>query len=383
MTRLRPALALGFLIALVAADPAAGQGKAARPPFNTLVKKYFPQWDRDHNGELSADELDRALADPAVKGEAAAVAAVLKKIATPTKTVTTPPTLTVDYLLSAADKPAGGKAKGSDLDAKFAAALARIEKADRRLFAPGGPKVDAIHQGGMGDCFAIAPLGAMVHRDPAAVTKMFEQKPDGSVRVAFAGGAVTVPPLTDGEFASAGGSSENTGCWVRTYEKALGTYRNRKKDDDDRKALAVETIAHGGSSASVIAVLTGHATAGFSCVKYREADETKKKAMLADLRGKLTAAMKDRRLVCAGTPAETKVPGLTPKHAYAVLGYDAGTDVVTVWNPHGNAFTPKGPDGPENGYTKKDGLFKMPLREMAQAYNGFTFETDRPKSEKK
>jgi hypothetical protein len=51
---------------------------------------------------------------------------------------------------------------------------------------------------------------------------------------------------------------------------------------------------------------------------------------------------------------------------------------VTIWNPHGSDFMPKGPDGPANGYARKDGVFKAPLAEVAQWARSFHIETDKP-----
>src|SRR5262249_44922640 len=152
------------------------------------------------------------------------------------------PVLNLDFL--AAPQEAGKKS----LDAKFAAALDRIAKADRKLFAPEGPRLDTIHQGGMGDCFALAPLGALMNRDPKVVTKMMTQLSDGKVKVAFADRTVEVQPLTDGEFAMGGGSAEGTGCWVRVYEKALGQYFRDQKGPAAGQALASDAIAHGGQA---------------------------------------------------------------------------------------------------------------------------------------
>src|SRR4051812_523127 len=54
------------------------------PPFAEVVAKNFAHWDRDHNGELSLDEINRALSDPAIKGpEAAAVAALRRAMKAP------------------------------------------------------------------------------------------------------------------------------------------------------------------------------------------------------------------------------------------------------------------------------------------------------------
>src|SRR5205807_2122570 len=47
-------------------------------PFVMVVLRNWPNWDLNHNGILSPDEIDRAVEDPAVKGPDAAAAAALK-----------------------------------------------------------------------------------------------------------------------------------------------------------------------------------------------------------------------------------------------------------------------------------------------------------------
>ena len=81
------------------------------------------------------------------------------------------------------------------------------------------------------------------------------------------------------------------------------------------------------------------------------------------------------RLVAAATsrPATTEPahvgtlplipPNISTKHAYAVLAYEAKTDAVTFWNPHGQTFHPKGSPGLTNGYPTDHGRFSVPLAE--------------------
>ena len=64
-----------------------------------------------------------------------------------------------------------------------------------------------------------------------------------------------------------------------------------------------------------------------------------------------------------------------PEHAFSILGFDKENDMVHVWNPWGNNFTPTGPDGVENGYTTKTSRFDIPLKDMVQVFKDITFET--------
>ena len=100
---------------------------------------------------------------------------------------------------------------------------------------------------------------------------------------------------------------------------------------------------------------------------------TEREAKLGDLRRQLSVAVRENRLMTCGT-LKTTTPGLTPNHAYAVLGYDAKTDLVKLWNPHGGSFTPKGTSGLAKGYPMKDGVFQMPAAEWVQQFSGMAFE---------
>ena len=89
----------------------------------------------------------------------------------------------------------------------------------------------------------------------------------------------------------------------------------------------------------------------------------------------LAKAFAEKRLVTCGTGSGGKVPNVAGNHAYAVTGYDAKTDRISLWNPHGQTFTPKGEAGLKNGYPTKGGRFSMPLPEFMQAFGGLAFET--------
>jgi len=61
-------------------------------------------------------------------------------------------------------------------------------------------------------------------------------------------------------------------------------------------------------------------------------------------------------------------------HAYAVLAYDPMSDKLTFWNPHGQTFNPKGPEGTANGYRTRKGVFEAALNEVAEWFGGFSWE---------
>ena len=89
-------------------------------------------------------------------------------------------------------------------------------------------------------------------------------------------------------------------------------------------------------------------------------------------------ALAQKRLVTCGTGSEPQPPGISGRHAYAVLGFDAKADALTLWNPHGNSFKPKGEPGLQRGYPTRAGVFAMPVADFVRTFRGVNVETDKP-----
>jgi hypothetical protein len=372
-----PAL-LWLLLAAAPSWSVRAQGKPDDGFMQTVIAKFI-LWDTDHDQTLTAEELDAAVQDPGNKGRAAAVLATLKRASASTN-YTLPP-LTLDNIRKLAFGPPA--TNRPDLLGLYRECLKRVDGVERRLiiadsqlFATGWPKLDAIRQGRMGDCFCLAPLGAMVHRDPREVASLFAVEPDGHVQVQFAGGAVRVAAPTDAEFALAMlARNSRDNLWVNLYEKAIGEVGNYLNAPDKRADLAIEAIAKGGSSGRILSHLTGHKV---SFVLLKSVNDTAAGAAgragrLAELRQKLAETAGQKLLMTCGTQ-KTTTPGLTPFHAYALLDYHARTDTLDLWNPHGNNFTPEDPPGLANGYPTKGGRFSIPAAEFVQQFAVVYFE---------
>ena len=65
-------------------------------------------------------------------------------------------------------------------------------------------------------------------------------------------------------------------------------------------------------------------------------------------------------------------------HAYAIIGYAPRTDLVSVWNPWGQNFTPKGPEGVEHGFVTEHGVFQIPLTTLYHQFSTVHLETIAP-----
>jgi hypothetical protein len=68
---------------------------------------------------------------------------------------------------------------------------------------------------------------------------------------------------------------------------------------------------------------------------------------------------------------------MIPSHVYAVLGFDAEAEIVHLWNPLGDDFTPSGQAGLEAGYPVRAGRFAVPLAEFLQIFVAMTYESGR------
>jgi hypothetical protein len=358
-------------------------GQSAPPKksaFAAQLEANFAKWDRNKDGQLSSKEIDDAIIDGENRGKSAAVLAALKLAERATKTPLPP--LTRDYLQTAAAAPEAANGDPPKFEKLYFAALTRIEKADRTLFSTGTPHLKSLHQGRTGDCFCLAPLGALLNRDAKAVAKMFKLMPDSAYQVTFGDGRkVRVNALTDAEIALSA-STEHDGAWVNIYEKAVAEVRNQKLPDDQKNTVAADAISHGGSTRSIMELVTGHAVKYFACRAKEEKDASigspPSEERQHQLQSVLQRALKEKMIVCASTPKSVKVPGINPGHAYAVLDFDGEKNEIQIWNPHGNTFRPKGAAGLEFGYPTADGIFTVPVREFMQIYSGFSHETREP-----
>ena len=369
--RFLPALLL-LLMAVMPSYSVHAQDKTSDQFMEAIAAKFYA-WDLDHNQTLSAQELDIAIKDPGNTGRSAAALAALKRASLSTN-FTLPP-LTFNNIRELAFRPS---VKGQlNLPRVYADSLRRINSlANGQLFASSLPRLETIRQGHLGDCFCLAPIGAMVNRDPQEVASMFSVEGDYHCVVKIGSESIVVPLPTDAERAM-GKMASNThdGLWVDIYEEAMGQLQNSRKSPDQQVDSPIEAIANGGSAGRILSELTGHKVSGFSLEACKDpaVPAASLETRLASLRRKLAAATVQKRLVTCSTKAPT-TPGLSPRHVYALLAYDPIFDSVDLWNPHGNDFTPKGTPGPGNGYLTEHGRFTMPVSDFVQQFSGLALE---------
>ncbi|WP_395738789.1 hypothetical protein [Prosthecobacter sp.] len=353
----------------------------ATAAFLSEVKTHFSAWDADHDGVLSTAEIERGVASPQFKGPAGAAIASLRR-AVRTSEYKLPP-LTLENIQKLTPKPQEQK-DTPDFDGMFESALRKIEASPPKLLELSKLNLESLEQGKLGDCFCLAPLGAMLGRRPVEVAKMFALTGDGQVTVTLGGGrALTVPFPTDAERALMA-TTDGSGTWANCYEKAVGKMRMKRDDAEHPTELSV--VTRGGSAGTMLSILTGHEIERASCSPFRDpkaTDEAKRK-LLGEIRRQMMTTQEAGRLICGGTlRGKTadghKPPGVRGPHAYAVLHFDAKSDVVTLWDPHGDDFKPGAePAGLTNGYVRTQGRMDVPLTELVQWFGGFSFETTQP-----
>jgi hypothetical protein len=249
----------------------------------------------------------------------------------------------------------------------------------------------------------------MVAHNPSEVEKLVKPQSDGTYRVTIPGDEPFVlQPLTDSQLVI---SSTDTGQgkWLAVIEQAVGHHNEKAGGIADDEGT--DTIANGGHLDAAMQLLTGHKFTKIrlrTTIAHRAADAD---TTIPLLRKELIWALHDNRVVTCGVtppvlnppvlnpPADSTVntkpvkasttaltadmlpripPNINTKHAYAVLGYDADTDMLAIWNPHGQTFTPKGPDSLENGYKTTHGKFHIPLKDAYTFFTSFVFEVNAP-----
>ena len=366
--------AWAMAVVIAAEATAHGETDAKNDAFLQQVQLHFSQWDTNHDGTLSKDEISVAAMNHSVRGAEAAAVSALERASRSKKYDL--PTLTPANIVKLVESKKSSSRP--DLGAMYASGLERIENANHALFASKKPRLDTIHQGKLGNCFCLAPLAAVLHTTPDRVTAMFHPRSNGEYLVTFGPRKVIVTAPTDAEIAQTS-SNENDGMWINLYEKAIGQSRLMDKPDDEREGSAIDAMARGGSAGTMLAYITGHKIQRFSCswAKDDKHSVSQREQIMNQMRQYLSAAVKHHQPMTCGT-LSTTTPGITPNHAYAVLGYDAKSDRIALWNPHGTSYTPKGPEGLEHGYARQDGTFSMPLHDFVQQFAGLAVETDQP-----
>jgi hypothetical protein len=296
---------------------------------------------------VSNDDLIAAIARPEFRGEDAAALAALEawtRKGGPVDRATA----------QALDDPRTLK--------RYRTSVAKLRSANRVLFAPGAPEFARLQQGPAGDCSFFSGAGWIARYRPEVIRRAIAPLPDGRFQVTFPNGdsAVVTPP-TDGELAANDSSSTlSDGLWMPVLEKATGAVmatRNARSAGIPDPTLAIDVP---GGPAPIVERFTGRRVTGHHLGARAHVGKVRK-ALLR---------MHERRRMAEVLLRDRPAAKLPWNHVYAVLDFEPGSDVVVLWNPWGTDFQPAGPSGPENGYARTGGVFRIPL---ASFVDYFTF----------
>ena len=333
------ALALGAVALLsgpaLAAVPKTTEQRAvaqphavALPPaaqkFLAIVRANFAQWDLDHDGVLTREEIEINMQNPRFVGDAAAVLAALKLGSTKYEDLSD----TRSFTLADIDMMERGFAEGRKADRMFVgyyvAGLTKLQEQPRDLFLKTGPHLSSIRQDFTTDCYFLSAVGALAQANPQAIVRLIARNDDGSFTVTFPREApVRVPAPTDSEIATYTISKD--GLWLSVLEKAFAILRIQHEPQQPSTREPLDSVGFRLGNTRVMELLNGHASRAipFPAITRKPLDP----GLVAQTRSEIRSAMEGHRIVTVSSST----------HAYAIVGYDAERDLVTVRNPYGRA----------------------------------------------
>lgn len=233
--------------------------------------------------------------------------------------------------------------------------------------------IDAIQQGGIGNCYFLAALGSIVWHHRRIIQRMIKDNFDGTYTVTFAGARtepVTVKAPTVIELALYTTVSQ-WGFWPAVIEKAYGVYNSTMSFSPSR--VPAENTSIDNLWVDLFALLTGQEST-LESLSTCPADR---------LEQILDSAFREKRAVVAGSKATCSViPG---NHAYSVIGWDRSISRITLRNPWGavNGAEPLHDDGLAfDG--DLDGIFSMDLDHFYDCFDHVTYErwSSRPEGDR-
>ncbi len=295
-----------------------GPAKGAIPAaadFLVSARTVFHRIDRDNDGYLSKGELTKAFHDPQFKGREAAAVVTLGVHREELQALHDDEFGTENDGVTLADLKAFEGKSASDRsklgESGFASNLGSIGQKNRVLFPQGLASItpSGVQQGEYGDCYLMSAITGMAAAHPKTIRDMIVDNGNGTVTVKFPGQTVTIDQPTDAEMTK--GARTPQGAWVAVLEKAYAK---------------VDPAFNSTGFTGGIRTLTGH-----SSTIYVAAWPLTSAMIVAPIK----VALSEGRLVVASRTWTTG-GGLPSQHVYAVIGYDAKSDTLTVRNPWGD-----------------------------------------------
>ncbi|MFN8610473.1 MAG: C2 family cysteine protease [Vulcanimicrobiota bacterium] len=340
---------------------------AARPEskgsaaFAETVKKNFNSWDLDGDGALSNVELDQALANPDLKGEAAAAAVVLRRQSTALQTCasqTFSGVTVADLVAFTAHGVPDNAAATFKINMGYKAncvAAAQMRPAPDLMSENFDPL--QVEQGRAGSCVYLSTQSGVV---PEKLKDMFEPLADGTINVHFADGDTqNVRDLTLAERLYHA-KSPNGGRWPGLMEVAIGQriFQHSPKEDG-----SFRSAANGINPEEASQALHGRSIARVNLDEISLNDTRK---MLISLMECPQPWLAGSRKTIKGQDSVVSIEdlhnGIHNNHAYSIQAFEAASDTITLRNPWRHGEWVLRPDG------KDDGTFSMPLKDFYASY---------------
>lgn len=320
-------------------------------PFPSVVQRNWLRWSQGKDAVTRLD-LIAQIAKPEYQGEDAAALVALEIFLKKNPAV---------------DLSAAAAVNDSKILDRYYRDVIKLRRVRRILFAGGRPDFDLLQQGPAGDCYFFSATGWMAKNRPDEVMKAIVQREDDRFQVRFANGdEATVTMPTDAELAvNDSDSTLQDGLWMPVLEKATGTIQSRfirKSADIPDPTMAIDT--GGVPIGSVVKRWTGRDVKVHRLGRQTRREEVQNALIRMQEQKSLATA-----LLLHKPPAK-----LAYDHVYAVMGFDADRNIVTLWNPWGTDFTPDGPSGPDNGYERKKGIFYLTFDEFVSFYSFLAIE---------
>jgi hypothetical protein len=330
----------------------------ALPPvaqkFFAAVRANFAQWDLNHDGRLTREEIELDMQNARITGEAAAALAALKIGATTLDKLDE----TRDFSVADIDDMERMLRDGRKLDINFVGyfyvGLKKLEDTPRELFAQGQPHLTAMRQYFTSDCYFLSAVGAVAETNPTALVKLITTEGAGTYLVRFPGQpALRVSAPTDAEIATY--TAAKDGVWLSVLQKAYALVRIRMEPKEAKTRQPLDSVGFRLGSTSVMELFTGHPSRAIRLGG--ESDKGVTGPMVTQVRSALTAAFRDRRAVTASMS----------HHAYAITAYDPAADLVTIHNPYNSAGFETLPEGNKVRRTD-DGFFTISTAQFASSF---------------
>lgn len=374
-------IVISLFVSLLLGVPVLSMADGRETSFSAVVQSCYSSWVPDGSNWLTPSRITQLVLNHQIKGdEAAAIAAIHiyfrghKDVSRLSKADLLQADMDQDPHEHTEDLP-----QALRFNVLFRKFTQHLKLVHRTMFTENAPRLEGIHQGPLGDCWVLSSVGAAVHFHPLRLKEMIHSQPDGSCNVEFRNGkSVLVNSLTDSQIALSSTSGDQ-GLWLNVLEQAFGQV-NKALTPKDREELGLDSINRGGNACHIITLLTGHPATHIHIrpigAKAFPPDLRKRPGLVGQVRNIIQKAVDQKHLLVAGTTARgTFPPGIGHPHDYAVLDYNAESDSVTLWNPHGSKFDPKGAPGLINGYSMANGILSIPLNDFTLIFGGLFLET--------